>query len=327
MKLNVIGDPSVIERNEVNKEAKGGTELMQQGLADRLDKDLLKNFQLIASRYRGTDDKKIPIYWCHDLAQDPEMQHLKDGGWDKFEKIVAVSHWQKQQIIDFLGVPPSKIVVMPNAIVPVESHVKPDSTECINLIYHTTPHRGLELLYPIMEWVENNFPDKKWHLDVYSSFKIYGSDWSNRDDRYKELFKKIEDHPNMTYHGTVSNDEVKEALKKAHIFCLPSIWPETSCIAMLEAMSAGCLIVTSSLAALPETCANWALMYDFSEDMQDHASRCALTLADAIQLLEDPAIAQRLQIQREYINGFYNWDVRAKQWTVLLNSILDNKNG
>ena len=90
MKLNVIGEPSAIERNEVNKEAKGGTELMQQGLAERLDKDLLKKFQLIASRYRGTDDKKIPIYWCHDLAQDPEMQHLKDGGWDKFERIVAV---------------------------------------------------------------------------------------------------------------------------------------------------------------------------------------------------------------------------------------------
>ena len=327
MKLNVIGDPEAstpqVESNELDRNAMGGTELMKYALNKKIDPAVLDKFQIIPSRFRGTVKGKIPIYWVHDLAQDPEMNHLKDGGWKKFEKIVCVSHWQKQQIVDFLGVPPSKMVVLQNAIEPIAEHTKPDPKECVNLIYHTTPHRGLELLYPIMEWVEQHFSHINWHLDVYSSFGIYG--WKERDKPFEDLFKKIKKHPNMTYHGHVENKEIHKALQKAHIFCLPSVWPETSCIAMLEAMSAGCICVHSSLAALPETTANWTLQYDYTEDMNEHATRCALTLGDALQLVTDPVMDERLNMQKAYINGFYNWEVRAKQWAVLLNNIINSK--
>ena len=129
----------------------------------------------------------------------------------------------------------------------------------------------------------------------------------------------------MTNHGFVSNAEVHKALQKAHIFCLPSIWPETSCIAMIEAMSAGCICVHSSLAALPETTANWSLMYDFTEDKDQHATRCAFMLADAIQLAGDITMDDRTDMQKAYTDGFYQWDVRAKQWENLLMKILRSK--
>ena len=104
MKLNILGDPeATVPQNELDKNAMGGTELMKYGLFDRIDKNLLDKFQIIPSRFRGLEKGKIPIYWVHDLAQDPEMQHLKDGGWEKFEKIVCVSHWQRQQIQNLLG--------------------------------------------------------------------------------------------------------------------------------------------------------------------------------------------------------------------------------
>ena len=321
MKLNIIGNPEdAVPSNELDRNAMGGTELMKYALFDKLEPKLLDKFQIIPSRFRGLEKGKKPIYWVHDLAQDPEMQHLKDGGWEKFEKIVCVSHWQRQQIQNFLGVPASKLIVLQNAIEPIEPHDKPDADKRINIIYHTTPHRGLDLLYPVMEWVEKTLPDIKWHLDVYSSFGIYG--WEERDKPYQELFDKIKSHKHMTYHGHVSNEEVKQALKKAHIFALPSIWPETSCIAMIEAMSAGCVCVHSSLAALPETTSNWTLQYDFTEDNNDHATRMALTLADALRLVKDPNMEERLNMQKAYTDGFYNWDVRAQQWNVMLQSLL-----
>ena len=129
----------------------------------------------------------------------------------------------------------------------------------------------------------------------------------------------------MTYHGHVPNEEIHKALQKAHIFALPSIWPETSCIAMIEAMSAGCICVHSSLGALPETTANWTLQYDFTEDFSKHATKTALTLADALRIVSDPNMEERLNMQKAYTDGFYNWEVRAQQWTVLLQSILENE--
>ena len=169
MKLNILGDPEAsVPTNELDKNAMGGTELMKHALFKKIDPSLLEKFQIIPSRFRGIEEGKLPIYWVHDLAQDPEMQHLKDGGWEKFEKIVCVSHWQKQQIQDFLGVPASKLIVLQNAIEPISDHDKPDADKRINIIYHTTPHRGLDLLYPVMEWVEKTLPDINWHLDAVS---------------------------------------------------------------------------------------------------------------------------------------------------------------
>ena len=323
MKLNIQGDPDNVQVNEVDKNAMGGTELMKYALAKKLDPALLDKFQIIPSRVREIEKGKIPILWLHDLPSDPESKHLADGGWEKFEVIVCVSHWQRQQYQNHYGIPASKMVVLQNAIEPIADHEKPNPSKCVNIIYHTTPHRGLELLIPICDWLEENLKDVNWHLDVYSSFKIYG--WEDRDIPYKALFDRIEESPNMTNHGFVSNAEVHKALQKAHIFCLPSIWPETSCIAMIEAMSAGCICVHSSLAALPETTANWSLMYDFTENKDEHATRCAFMLADAIQLVGDVTMDDRMDMQKAYTDGFYQWDVRAKQWEGMLMKILRSK--
>jgi UDP-glucose:(glucosyl)LPS alpha-1,2-glucosyltransferase len=323
MKLNVIGDPDGVETNEVDKNAMGGTELMKYALQKKIDPAILDKFQIIPSRVRKIEKGKIPILWLHDLPGDPESKHLADGGWDKFEKIVCVSHWQRQQYENHYGIPASKLVVLQNAIEPIPDHEKPNSKKCVNIIYHTTPHRGLELLIPVMDWLEENLKDVEWHLDVYSSFNIYG--WGERDAPYKPLFDRIDSSDKMTNHGFVPNEEVHKALQKAHIFALPSIWPETSCIAMIEAMSAGCICVHSSLAALPETTANWSLMYDYSENKDQHATSMALLLGDAIQLAGDPSMTERMDMQKAYTDGFYNWDVRAKQWEGFLIKILRSK--
>ena len=321
MKLNIEGDIKKKKvKQDMAKDAMGGTELMKYALADKIDPELLEQFNIIPTRVLGdlpTDKKNI--LWIHDTHTDPEVQHLKDGGWEKFDSLVFVSHQQQQMFNAYLGVPYSAGVVLQNAIEPLEMHVKPDAKECVNIIYHTTPHRGLELLIPIMVHIKEAMPDINWHLDVYSSFGVYGSNWEQRNKPYEQLFKDIADHPNMTYHGYVSNEEVKKALHKAHIYALPSIWPETSCISMIEAMSARCMIVHSSLAALPETAANWTLMYDFTEDHNDHARRHALTLMDAMQIAQiDENMQERLDMQKAYTDGFYSWKVRVQQWQIFM---------
>lgn len=307
------------ERNEVNKNSFGGTELMMERLHSSFPSDFLNEYQIIASRVREIDEDKLRVYWCHDLAGDPETHHLKDGGWAKFHRLVFVSHWQRMEYIRLFNIPWSKTVVLQNAITPIEAHEKP-SPDVVNLIYHTTPHRGLELLVPVFEKLSEDYGDSI-HLDVYSSFQIYG--WEQRDENYQPLFDRIEDHPNMTYHGFKPNVTIREALQKAHIHAYPSIWHETSCISLMEAMSAGCVCVHPDLAALPETAANWTIMYPWHEDHNRHAGQFYSMLRTAIDAVKDQQ-AEGFQIklkgQKSYTDLFYSWDLRKLQWEAFLKS-------
>ena len=310
-----------IEKNEVDSNAMGGTELMKFGLHERLDPTLLDDFQIIPSRVRELKDDKLKVLWLHDLPWDPESQHLHDEGWKKFDKLVYVSDWQKELYQNMFQIPPSKGVVLKNAIVPLEEHVKPDPSEEIRIIYHTTPHRGLELLVPVFESLCTVYDNI--HLDVFSSFNAYG--WGDRDKPYEPLFERCRNNPKITYHGFQPNDVVREHLKSAHIFAYPSIWLETSCIAMMEAMSAGCLCVHPNLGALPETTGQWTYMYNFHEDAQQHANAFGSNLTECIEIFKNEErrelIKNRLTMQKQYADSFYDWNVRAIQWNHFLGAM------
>ena len=296
------------------EEANGGTEMMRSQLYSRVDPDLLDKFQIICSRVRWIDPKKPTILWCHDTWDDPESQHLKEEERRaRFEKFVFVSNYQLSTYNLALQVPYAQSFVMQNAIEPIE--LKDKNKDQIKLIYHTTPHRGLNVAVAAIMELAKNYGDKIL-FDVFSSFEAYG--WKDRDKEFEDLFNNIREHPQMTYHGYQPNEKVREALQEAHIFAYPSIWPETSCIAAIEAMSAGCQIVCPNYAALPETTANFATMYQWSEDIQFHANVFANMLNAAIQNHYDENTQRKLLYQKNYTDNFYNWDLRASQWTGFL---------
>ena len=303
------------------EEANGGTEMMRNQLYSRVDPDLLDKFQIICSRVRWVDPKKPTILWCHDTWDDPESQHLKEEERRaRFEKFVFVSNYQLSTYNLALQVPYAQSFVMQNAIEPIE--LKDKDKDQIKLIYHTTPHRGLNVATAAIMELAKNYGDKI-HFDVFSSFEAYG--WKDRDKEFEDLFNKIKEHPQMTYHGFQPNETVREALQEAHIFAYPSIWPETSCIAAIEAMSAGCQIVCPNYAALPETTANFATMYQWSEDIQFHANVFANMLNAAIQNHYDENTQRKLLYQKNYTDNFYNWDLRASQWTGFLQGLSNQK--
>lgn len=321
VKYSIVGTPTKrsIETNELNIRARGGTELMQERLASSIPTELLNKFQIIPSRVRDIDPSKKAILWLHDLPNDPESQHLKDPDSRKrFAKIVAVSDWQMQLYNLVLGVPYSDCIVLKNAIVPIPIKEKQyDGT--IRLIYHTTPHRGLEIVVPVFEKLAERYDNIE--LDVYSSFSIYG--WEQRDEPYRGIFERCRQHPKINYHGAVPNERIRDALTRSHIFVYPSIWPETSCLAAIEAMSARNIIVCPNYAALPETCANFANMYQWNEDNNVHAHRFMAVLEETIKdYTANGPDRFRLDFQKSYFDLNYDWDTRAKQWEALLTQLL-----
>lgn len=310
----------LMERNEVNKDSKGGTELLQERLyGGDIPRELLEKVQIVFSRARDLDPDKKKIYYCHDLPEDPESSRLSDPMYrKKFDKFVFVSNWQMEKYNEVRGVEYNRSTVVKNSIVPIDT-TKRTKSDKIRLIYHTTPHRGLQLLVPA--FVELCKRHNDITLDVYSSFKIYG--WEQRDAQYQELFDICRNHPNIKYHGTVSNDEIREALLSADIFAYPSIWKETSCLSLIEAMSAGLLCINPNLAALSETSMGLTWMYQWNEDANAHAGGFMQVLHQGIEVMRNQreAIEADLKLQKIQVDRVHGWNNKANEWKALLESI------
>jgi UDP-glucose:(glucosyl)LPS alpha-1,2-glucosyltransferase len=312
-------------RNEANENAMSGSEMMMTELEQHMEPGFLDDFQIILSRPRELLEDKIRIFYAHDLPDDPEsVKALSNSGWSKFHKFVFVSNWQAQRYIERYNIPWSRTVVLRNAINDIEVDIPKkfdfSKNEEIRMIYHTTPHRGLNLLIPVFEKLCEHVENV--HLDVYSSFKLYG--WEDRDSQFEPLYDRIEAHDNMTYHGSVDNETIRTALSKSHVFPYPCTWQETSCRSLIEAMASGLMCIHPNYAALYETAGYWTFMYPYHEVAQDHAAHHFEMLHHACSMLRDPEatenIVMKLQGQASHAAVNYSWEVRKEEWKVFLNS-------
>lgn len=302
--------------SEVSGSAKGGTEMMRDRLLNNVRPDLLKEVAIHFSRPRELYEDVPNILYCHDLPEDPENRGLFNRGWEDFDHFVFVSAWQRDQYINMYGIPYSECSVIYNAVEKVYNPVEKNTDE-IRFVYHTTPHRGLELVVPIFDELCKEHDNI--HLDVFSSFEIYG--WPARDEPYETLFEQIRQHPKMSYHGSVSNEEVMYYLDKAHVFLYPNIWRETSCIALIEAIKSQLICIHPNLGALPETASNATIMYDYHDDMGKHAN---FAYSVTKQLLDT------IKTNDGYFNGFTKSDRfnlarnSIASYSVMWNSLLIN---
>lgn len=313
---------SGFEENEISKNANGGTEIIKRKLAKLIDSQLLDNFQIISSRIRDLDESKIRILWSHDLPEDPESIKVREPTFrNKFHKLAFVSNWQYQRYQLVNGVPYDEhSIVIEHGIDPALQSCLTKNNETIHIVYTSTPQRGLEILVPVFEHLAQQY--KNIHLDVFSSFKIYG--WAEADQQYQPIFDRIRNHPQMTYHGVVPNEQLKEHLNKSHIFAYPSIWLETACIAMMEAMSAGLICVHPNFGALPETAGGTTLMYqgDF-DDKNRHANIFAKYLQAAIEMVGTDSHIKMVNYSKFHCDGRFNIDRAKMQWNQLLTNLVE----
>ena len=303
-------DEIEIEKDE-KKTLKGGTELMRDHIQDILEvyADKFNVITNIFEQKDTIDTKKSNIYWCNDNEGDPLYQNIK-----REDIFVFVTEYQKKNFIEYYSLDSSRCHVIKNAIIPIEKHKKPN--DICRLIYMSTPHRGLDILVTVFEKLvpilkRNN---TNVHLDIYSSFERCGRKDLDDSEYFKSLYEKIINHQNMTYHGSVNHHKIIEALKKTHIFAYPSTFKETSCLCLIEAMSAGCVCVHSSLGALPDTSNGLTCMYEYTPDKLEHCTRFAKKLMEAIYSVKTVSTEEQIK----YIEKEHNIVNIRKQWVNLL---------
>jgi glycosyltransferase involved in cell wall biosynthesis len=198
------------------------------------------------------------------------------------------------------------------------------TSDKIKLLYTSTPWRGLIILLKAIEVLNKTRDD--FEVDIYSSTKIYGSKFDeNEKDKFTDLFEKCKNTKNVNYHGYTFNGEIRRAVEKAHIYAYPSIFEETSCLAIIEAMSAGCHVVTTNYGALPETCGEFATMIEFDSSGQNLIERYAETLNSVIDNYRDNLYKDDLEMQIKYYNKNYSWETRIQEWKNFLNYVRTEK--
>lgn len=299
----------------------GGTELLYSYLQSALP-ELVDRVQIILSRPEHvTLEDKPRLLWLHDLPQDPAIQALRDPSYrTKFNRIVFVSHWQQQQFQQYLGVPYSQGIVMKNGV-PYRPTIlpKPKLDNKLRFIYTSTPHRGLGILAVAADKLAQVRQD--WELHVYSSMHIYGR--GAEDAKFEPIYELLKKNPCVVYHGTQSNETVRKALDTAHVFIYPSVYPETSCMAVQEAMMSGCLAITSNYGALPETCGEWAWMFQFDERPEVMIERTYHNMVNALTHYDNEHVRTTLQVQSVYYQQFYAFETRVEPWRALLTHVIE----
>ena len=254
-----------------------GTELMVAGLRERLGADLDRiNLQL---NHPGHDksDKRPRVVWMHHDVDQRWVQWCKDRELiESVNCFVFVSSWQREQYLTQFQLPAQRCFVLKHALNLNPEPRRWEPGPIWRCTYISTPFRGLAVLLDAWERLR----PMNAELHVWSSMKLYLED----DRPYEHLYKRAEGMPYVTYHGVAPNSELRAALRNMHFLVYPCTFRETSCLAVIEAMAAGCRVITSSLGALPETTGGYARIYPSIPDHQEHVAQFAESLAAEIAM-------------------------------------------
>ena len=295
----------------------GGSENQMRSLLKNLEDKNFKDINLILNNANHDliEKDRINILWMHHFVNQKEAQNLGSKDFvNKLDWIVYNSNWNFEKHVYQFKVPENKCMVIKNAIEKINFEEKPKDK--ISLIYHTTPWRGLVHLLKIFK----DLNLKNVELNVCSSTAIYGKKFDAALGKtYESLFQDCKNTKNVNYIGFLDNKKVIDLLKKTHIFSYPSIWPETSCISAIEAMAAGCEIVTTNLGALYETCSPFGTFVNFDRNFENLEKRYKEMLVNSIKNFWSKKNQDKLKLQRDSINSTYSWDVRSIEWNNFFN--------
>lgn len=251
---------------------------------------------------------------------------------DVWDAIVCVSEWQRKDVIEKFDIAPDRMHVLRNAISPwfenlFSSHadlVAAKDGDTLRLAYTSAPYRGMQLLPDIFRGYHTANPDAA--LEVYSSMAVYMEDAAEDRAKFGPFYDAISATPGAELVGSLPQPGLAKRLRGAHILTYPNAFPETSCIAAMEALAAGLRVVTSDLGALPETCEGFARLVPIDIDICDANASitvkngAAYSAAFLEALKKSTYTTAGLYDQVVHMNQNHTWAIRARQWVEFLNA-------
>jgi glycosyltransferase involved in cell wall biosynthesis len=265
-----------------------------------------------------------PVYaWQHNVfvpgteeaAVLTKLAHPRD-------RVVCVSQWHKTNYAAH-GVDPARIDIVRNAIGPrFENLFAPGESivaaKAPRAAFTSVPYKGLKQALAFFKTLRAGRPELT--LDVFSSFDFYpANNLFRQQPSWLLLAAEAKTAPGVDYHGNVPQPELAQALRRALLLFYPNVAAETSSIAVMEAMAAGCVVVTTALGALPETVGDYGILAPVVGNNIDPDAyvNAATAIAEAFAA-GNPALDARLRMQVNHVTSQYRWDIRAAETEKLL---------
>jgi len=282
--------------------------------------------QRVPDAFRRPFAGKVNLWWSHDLGLKRHQPALNAQLWN-VDRVLAVSAFHGRQLGAVYGIPAGQIAVVPNGVDPAlfAAVPDPDSPEGAAegerkragglLVYSSRPERGLEhLVGPggIMERLLESAPELK--------LRVAGYDNTTPQLRpyYEALWRRCAELPNVEHVGALSKKELGDLMRAAWLQVYPTTFEEVSCITAMEAQAAGTPLVTSRLAALPETLqGGGAVLLDPRPDgLVERFERAVLALR------AEPERWRRLRRRAFARRAAYDWDAWARRVAELAAAVL-----
>lgn len=253
---------------------------------------------------------RINYLWCQDDADQPSVSALGNPDvaarvYGGCTRVVMLSHYQELQWIQRLHLPVEKIFRTTNGVPRSLFSVDPAALAARphRAYYASTPYRGLALLTAAWPQVKQQVPDAELH--IFSSMKVYRQ---QEQADYVRIYEALQQMPDVHYHGSVGQKQLREAAQQSRVLAYPCIFPETSCIAAMEAMTAGAVVAATSLGALPETAWLNPLVAPYGDQWLQ------VWTNEVVRLFTDNEYYVNIAARNLMISASYDWDYVAGRW-------------
>lgn len=321
---------TIYNRTEVAAHAHGVATMPLQALGDALEAQAHDAYifcgrwskELVALTRANT---KAPlIAWMHESAFVPPLT----PALDEFDGVVYVSEWQ-QRVNAAAARPHWRQAVLRNAMNPAVAASFIEDTAILSakaappvLLFAGSFARGAFHVAPLLERLRPRMAAAG--LVDFSVELFCNLDPSRNPEQDAAYITWLRGLPNISHVGMVGQTELAARMKRASVLLAPNPWPETSCIALIEALASGLCAVATARAALPETAAGFARLIPI--EAADDQARFDMPVdyeafADAVVAALVARDEAALRAQVDYFRAHYQWAQCVAPWVAFIETL------